>query len=54
MKGQADSVSGLRHALVNVGIAAVASLTTAKIMAKFGSLVRYHKTRAIAEKAPQK
>ena len=39
MNGHADSVSGLCHALVNVGTAASASLAIAKMIAKFGLLV---------------
>ena len=35
--GQIDSVCGLNHAFVRVGIAAKASLAMAKVMAKFGS-----------------
>lgn len=54
INGQADSVSGLCHALVRVGTAAVASLMIAKMIARFGSLVRYHKTRAKIDKTPQR
>ncbi len=53
IKGQADSVSGLRHALVNVGTAASASLAIAKMIAKFGLLVISHKTTARPDSIPQ-
>ena len=53
MNGQADSVSGLCHALVNVGTAANASLMIAKIIAKFGLLVMIHKNIAKPDNIPQ-
>ena len=54
IKGQADSVSGLRHPLVRVGTAANASLTIAKVIARFGLLVRYQRTIAKPDRAPQR
>ena len=53
MKGQTTSVSGYRHAFVNVGIVANASLAMAKTIATFGSLVTYQRTNANPESAPQ-
>ncbi len=47
-----DSVWGLRHAFVRVGMAARASLTMANRIATFALLVKYQSTRAEAESAP--
>ena len=54
IKGQADSVSGLRHALKRVGVAAKPSLAMAKIIAKFGSLVIYQRRTAAPDSIPHK
>ena len=54
IKGQADSVSGLRHPLVRVGTAAKASLAIAKMIAMFGLLVRYQRTMASPDSVPQR
>ena len=54
IKGQTDSVSGLRHALVRVGTAASASLTMAKMIARFGLLVRYQRIMASPDNVPQR
>ena len=53
MKGQADSVSGWFHAFVRVGMAASASLAIAKVIATFGSLVTYQRTKASPDSTPQ-
>ena len=54
MNGQADSVSGLCLALVNVGTAANASAAMAKTIAKFGLLVMSHKKTARPDSIPQR
>ena len=54
MKGQTDSVSGLCHPLVRVGTAANASLTIAKVIARFGLLVKYQRTIASPDSVPQR
>jgi len=54
IKGQADSVSGLCHPLERVGTAANASLTIAKIIARFGLLVRNQRIMAIPDSVPQR
>ena len=54
MKGQADSVSGLCHTLVKVGIAASASLTIAKVIAKLGLLVTNQRATARPDSTPHR
>ena len=54
MNGQADSVSGLVHAFLKVGMAANASLIIAKAIAISGFLVTSQRIIAIPDSVPHK